>query len=105
IPGDTSGLASPPAPWRLALQAPPLVLEQRWEGPPRQDGPLLSQAACRPGLLRHPPSRSVPWDRSPSAALNRGQPARPCAGPVDLQRSEEHTSELQSRENLVCRLL
>src|SRR5690606_42093434 len=28
-------------------------------------------------------------------------------GPVDIadQRSEEHTSELQSRENLVCRLL
>src|SRR5207302_11097900 len=28
-------------------------------------------------------------------------------GPADLrnQRSEEHTSELQSRENLVCRLL
>src|SRR5690606_36266885 len=25
--------------------------------------------------------------------------------PVDLVRSEEHTSELQSRENLVCRLL
>src|SRR5690606_40973524 len=24
---------------------------------------------------------------------------------MDLQRSEEHTSELQSRENLVCRLL
>src|SRR5690606_39929145 len=24
---------------------------------------------------------------------------------VDLERSEEHTSELQSRENLVCRLL
>src|SRR5690606_40378653 len=24
---------------------------------------------------------------------------------ADLQRSEEHTSELQSRENLVCRLL
>src|SRR5690606_41977948 len=24
---------------------------------------------------------------------------------LDLQRSEEHTSELQSRENLVCRLL
>src|SRR5690606_40440920 len=27
------------------------------------------------------------------------------AGAVDEQRSEEHTSELQSRENLVCRLL
>src|SRR5690606_40319411 len=26
------------------------------------------------------------------------------AGQVDLRRSEEHTSELQSRENLVCRL-
>src|SRR5690606_41673382 len=25
--------------------------------------------------------------------------------PVALERSEEHTSELQSRENLVCRLL
>src|SRR5690606_40650055 len=25
--------------------------------------------------------------------------------PGDLERSEEHTSELQSRENLVCRLL
>src|SRR5690606_41480621 len=25
--------------------------------------------------------------------------------PVELKRSEEHTSELQSRENLVCRLL
>src|SRR5690606_41088842 len=29
---------------------------------------------------------------------HRGRPGRP-------QRSEEHTSELQSRENLVCRLL
>src|SRR5207302_4338888 len=27
------------------------------------------------------------------------------AGPVSVCRSEEHTSELQSRENLVCRLL
>src|SRR5207302_3996136 len=27
------------------------------------------------------------------------------AGDVTLNRSEEHTSELQSRENLVCRLL
>src|SRR5690606_40794185 len=33
--------------------------------------------------------------------------ARPDASPVGmhLERSEEHTSELQSRENLVCRLL
>src|SRR5690606_41298373 len=28
-----------------------------------------------------------------------------CSSPVSGPRSEEHTSELQSRENLVCRLL
>src|SRR2546427_2150329 len=28
-----------------------------------------------------------------------------CAGPAPVQRSEEHTSELQSQSNLVCRLL
>src|SRR5690606_11708492 len=31
--------------------------------------------------------------------------AAACFGLVSLLRSEEHTSELQSRENLVCRLL
>src|SRR5690606_41464329 len=30
---------------------------------------------------------------------------KPCATTRDRARSEEHTSELQSRENLVCRLL
>src|SRR5690606_41942540 len=30
---------------------------------------------------------------------------RPPAWPAPRRRSEEHTSELQSRENLVCRLL
>src|SRR6266511_5855935 len=35
-----------------------------------------------------------------------GDPVRCALGlRVDRQRSEEHTSELQSRENLVCRLL
>src|SRR5207302_6691572 len=33
------------------------------------------------------------------------QQGRPLGHLVDLIRSEEHTSELQSRENLVCRLL
>src|SRR5690554_7046392 len=28
-----------------------------------------------------------------------------CVGSVDMNRSEEHTSELQSRPHLVCRLL
>src|SRR5256886_2927782 len=31
--------------------------------------------------------------------------ARDCAGSWNKQRSEEHTSELQSQSNLVCRLL
>src|SRR5690606_41473855 len=34
----------------------------------------------------------------------RAHPGRPSARPGD-RRSEEHTSELQSRENIVCRLL
>src|SRR5690606_41148769 len=48
--------------------------------------------------------------RGAPAGLARGtHPAGPAVGsddaPQQLERSEEHTSELQSRENLVCRLL
>src|SRR5207302_10948927 len=32
-------------------------------------------------------------------------PPSTTVGPISATRSEEHTSELQSRENLVCRLL
>src|SRR3712207_8698274 len=52
---------------------------------------------------------------SESAHDDRGQPRRLVAGEIrgggelvgqgDLGRSEEHTSELQSRQYLVCRLL
>src|SRR5207302_8142124 len=41
-----------------------------------------------------PASQYLPGLRRQKAAHNRG-----------MRRSEEHTSELQSRENLVCRLL
>src|SRR2546430_4136788 len=43
------------------------------------------------------------WNRSPlpTAAWARGVPA----SDADVIRSEEHTSELQSQSNLVCRLL
>src|SRR5690606_41535451 len=46
------------------------------------------------------------WSASASArpAFRRGAPREACGG-GPLPRSEEHTSELQSRENLVCRLL
>src|SRR3712207_6891260 len=63
-----------------------------------------------------PVDACICWDRT--AADERGQrrieredvPARPwvaveLVGATDLARSEEHTSELQSRQYLVCRLL
>src|SRR5690606_41920301 len=66
---------------------------------------------------RHDPARSVPTvERRRRRAGERQQPVEPRRlFPQRLQRddhgaghhhrSEEHTSELQSRENLVCRLL
>src|SRR5947209_13876731 len=77
-------------------------------------------------VLRHPVSTLFPYTtlfRSPSAtpsscATSPGWPGQrqpsgcgpcssafpACASPI-LTRSEEHTSELQSRQYLVCRLL
>src|SRR5690606_42126120 len=42
--------------------------------------------------------KSPPWLRLPSGGGSERSPAHPA-------RSEEHTSELQSRENVVCRRL
>src|SRR5690606_41654797 len=50
---------------------------------------------------RHHRHRAILWSRRLSPRTQRGIPALPLA----RLRSEEHTSELQSRENLVCRLL
>src|SRR2546428_1508180 len=62
--------------------------------------PVLS-ARCRPTSVYIPAASRLA--RSSISAPNRrsGQPR--CRGYVD--RSEEHTSELQSRSDLVCRLL
>src|SRR5690606_39395827 len=51
-----------------------------------------------------------PGARPGDAAADRLQPTADLPGPLGharlfVMRSEEHTSELQSRENLVCRLL
>src|SRR5690606_41137982 len=53
--------------------------------------------------VRHTPVRGSPIRHTPI----RHCPVRlaPAAGRAVPVRSEEHTSELQSRENLVCRLL
>src|SRR5215475_15340073 len=65
-------------------------------------------------MIRRPPRstlfpdttlfRSVRWRGAlPGSAARRR--ARHAACAAIFRRSEEHTSELQSRENLVCRLL
>src|SRR3712207_8930159 len=57
-------------------------------------------------IFRGPRARGLPLDRQ-----GQGQPHRPRYPPGGRhdgpwrQRSEEHTSELQSRQYLVCRLL
>src|SRR2546426_5858413 len=51
---------------------------------------------------RRNPSRS---DGGTSAGARRWSRNRPDCLPAESQRSEEHTSELQSPCNLVCRLL
>src|SRR2546427_5171893 len=42
---------------------------------------------------------------SPTSSLSRRRGFRPSAPYRENRRSEEHTSELQSQSNLVCRLL
>src|SRR2546427_11314952 len=87
---------------------------------------MLTERACRPFfffflMIRRPPRSTLfPYTtlfrsvRDPAAFLLWGdaRPARARAragalSPLEpaLGRSEEHTSELQSQSNLVCRLL
>src|SRR5690606_15619237 len=78
--------------------------------PPRFCPPGLSRAPCPPGLSRTPSPSHHPSGVEQKEEYGRGiQQAAPAAhvrkGQEVTRRSEEHTSELQSRENLVCRLL
>src|SRR3712207_7561340 len=63
----------------------------------RPGGRALRRGAD-PGLSTGERLRLLPDSRAPAA--RRGRPGR-----LGLRRSEEHTSELQSRQYLVCRLL
>src|SRR5690349_23640603 len=57
---------------------------------------------------RHQRERGQRTDHPQRAAQRSGKPAGNLAGhatPITHHRSEEHTSELQSRRDLVCRLL
>src|SRR2546427_9430869 len=73
----------------------PAFSSTRVASPPPRSAPPRRRA---PAARRSPPSRSSPrrrgGGRSRSARTGRA-----------ADRSEEHTSELQSQSNLVCRLL
>src|SRR3712207_8819903 len=67
----------------------------------------LFRSAARPPARAEPrregDRRSAPWLRSQTMA--RQPTTRRLRGVPKTRRSEEHTSELQSRQYLVCRLL
>src|SRR5690606_41787450 len=72
-----------------------------------QRRPLRPGCAQASGAPRLPPDDRAPgqqrnYDLGVGPAGGFASPARSAAF---AERSEEHTSELQSRENLVCRLL
>src|SRR5690606_42098259 len=62
-----------------------------------------STTSCRTCATRSSPTTVTPPPYS-SGPCSRCRSAMRCS-PRTAHRSEEHTSELQSRENLVCRLL
>src|SRR5439155_3037433 len=79
--------------------------------PAAQDRPVRSGSDRGPGHARYDRAGHPAHDRPTAVATIRPAPdepdGRPCVGPSPRSdpRSEEHTSELQSRGHLVCRLL
>src|SRR2546428_2809028 len=63
-------------------------------------GAVLAQATHRPHRPRGPG-----WNEAREADRSRGGPCSGHPPTAPTSRSEEHTSELQSRSDLVCRLL
>src|SRR5690625_181838 len=71
--------------------------------------PLFSRSSRRVELTAAG-AAFVPWARTTLDAVDRAAAEAVAAdgvvsGPVGIAQSEEHTSELQSRGHLVCRLL
>src|SRR3712207_8762062 len=62
--------------------------------------PALDRAVRAAALLR-----STPRPQAEGSSLNNASSRHPVPVPRSRSRSEEHTSELQSRQYLVCRLL
>src|SRR5690606_41375097 len=66
---------------------------------------LRAPARARAGAVPAPGHRAHPHPRRLHVARAAPRAARSGNRAAAPRRSEEHTSELQSRENLVCRLL
>src|SRR5438046_3216110 len=65
-------------------------------------------SACRlpiSGFLAAPSPKETPQGSSPLLLIFRFTRLEAVEGRLSIRRSEEHTSELQSLTNLVCRLL
>src|SRR2546430_7457192 len=75
----------------------------------RSDVQMRCKPFCRPGShhdqIRMPPFRNVQDLLCRWSLLDDVGRVAPQSGLLRNQRSEEHTSELQSQSNLVCRLL
>src|SRR5690606_41691104 len=96
-------LFPPTPPFLCSCSAPPRDLHSF---PTRRSSDLLTCATVSPRYS----VRTAPfelWNSSLSSAIAASLSALAMRPPSDYLgcRSEEHTSELQSRENLVCRLL
>src|SRR3712207_7269769 len=73
-------------------------IEARAPGHAGRYAPARAEGPAEPGAVRRPGGRDGPVPRDP-------RPGREDGGGVVRRRSEEHTSQLQSRQYLVCRLL
>src|SRR5690606_42022094 len=72
----------------------------RSSAPGRREGELRTGRGAR-----HRRDVGAPRTGNQAQARGAGQGHHPLSACAHGRRSEEHTSELQSRENLVCRLL
>src|SRR5690606_40797701 len=81
-----------------ASPALPSPLPSRSSSTVRACGEPCPRGTCTPRCAPHCAHRLTPHSSTPNSTHSR------CASSA-TSRSEEHTSELQSRENIVCRLL
>src|SRR5690625_7083892 len=86
---------------RVVLSESPLTAARASSGVPMQD-PKETPVAP---LVRAGCSKRLAWASALSVALTAITETRPMLRNFFRGRSEEHTSELQSRGHLVCRLL